>query len=157
MRGLARSDELAAIHSRIELRVKELIHRRKRDFRYAYVTSNNFYTLVYFSVCFIVSLKFTREEGRKYYSLLLSMIGPLLILNIILSGAKRIKLDTRGATSKKTIGLVEKFSLKSRLKSTFVSEISYRIEDFSKIEKVIKLDGRKCTLILQSSQSGRLR
>lgn len=139
MRGLARSDELAAIHSRIELRVKELIHRRKRDFRYAYVTSNNFYTLVYLSVCFIVSLKFTREEGRKYYSLLLSMIGPLLILNIILSGAKRIKLDTRGATSKKTIGLVEKFSLKSRLKSTFVSEISYRIEDFSKDRKSNKI------------------
>lgn len=91
------------------LRVKELIHRRKRDFRYAYVTSNNFYTLIYLCVCFIVSLKFTREEGRKYYSLLLSMIGPLLILNIILSSAKfynarwcwRIKPDTRRATSKK--------------------------------------------------------
>lgn len=63
----------------------------------------------------------------------------------------------RDAQQVKKIGLVEKFSLKSRLKSTFVSEISYRIEDFSKIEKVIKLDGRKCTLILQSSQSGRLR
>ena len=45
----------------------------------------------------------------------------------------------RDAQQVKKIGLVEKFSLKSRLKSTFVSEISYRIEDFSKDRKSNKI------------------